>query len=283
MKVTVAKTPGSRAVAVEIAEGGTVLDALKAADMDSSLGDGFEVRVGFEPATLSDVVTNNAIITLTAKITGNAARVVHIAGDADRVAPGTFVLEKVTNSKSIFQDVEVQAYILSATNAVGDLVLDSWNAAIFGENADGSLTAVKDRPLNNGTFLTTAPTLYCVVHGPLWDDEEKDANFLLDKYFKLTQEAQEETCEESADSSEEGHCCTECACDDCSCGNDKTPCIPKDVPSTIRVNLCPTGDGELNLSRLQELMGLIEKIDELGKEIMFETDLDINIHIRNRR
>ena len=270
MKVTVAKTPGSRAVAVEIAEGGTVLDALKAADMDSSLGEGFEVRVGFEPAQLSDVVTNNAIVTLTAKVTGNAARVVHIAVDSSKAEPAVFVLEKVTNSKSIFSDVEVQAYILSATGATGELCLESWDAVIFGESANGELTTIKDRPLNNGTFLTAAQQLYCIVHTPTWDGKDKDADFLLNHYFKTASPAPEDTPVQTQKESIEPYTGVCCGCE--------RECEPSSedeglkIPKTITVNV-HEGNG------LELMYALMGQVVAIAKRSGLDADIDLNVHV----
>lgn len=291
MKVTVAKTPGSRAVSVEIAEGGTVLDALKAADMASSLDQGFEVRVGFEPAELTDVVTNNAIVTLTAKVKGNAPRVVHIAVEGSSLPPATFVLEKVTNSKSIFNDVEIQAYILSAIPEIGSLELDKYNSAIFGMHPDGSWTAVKDRPCNNGTFLTTAPELYCIIHNDSWSVPEVETKELEQTYFGKAlaePESNEEACE--CEPCEDEACGCDCKCEeeacccDCECEEEmKDPYFKENfdalgIPKTIQVNVEPE-EHTPAVSQLQKVNGLIDELRKAGQKVDCKVGLDITIHI----
>lgn len=72
MKVIVGKMPGGRATEVEIPEGGTVLDAIKAAGYEADLNQGFEARMNNSQTELSSSVRENSIITLTSKITGNS-------------------------------------------------------------------------------------------------------------------------------------------------------------------------------------------------------------------
>jgi hypothetical protein len=78
MKVVVGKMPGGRATEVEIPEGGTVLDAIKAAGYESDLNNGFEARLNNSQTELSSTVSTNAIITLTSKITGNGISAISV-------------------------------------------------------------------------------------------------------------------------------------------------------------------------------------------------------------
>lgn len=78
MKVVVGKMPGGRATEVEIPEGGTVLDAIKAAGYESDLNNGFEARLNNSQTELSSTVSANAIITLTSKITGNGISAISV-------------------------------------------------------------------------------------------------------------------------------------------------------------------------------------------------------------
>ena len=59
MKVVVGKMPGGRATEVEIPEGGTVLDAIKAAGYESDLNNGFEARLNNSQTELSSTVSAN--------------------------------------------------------------------------------------------------------------------------------------------------------------------------------------------------------------------------------
>ena len=71
MRVIVGKMPGGRAQEVELPDGGTVFEAIKAAGYESDLNQGFEARLNNAPTELSSTVTENSIITLTEKIKGN--------------------------------------------------------------------------------------------------------------------------------------------------------------------------------------------------------------------
>lgn len=78
MKVIVGKMPGGRATEVEIPEGGTVLDAIKAAGYEQDLNNGFEARMNNSQTELSNTVSANSIITLTSKITGNGISAISV-------------------------------------------------------------------------------------------------------------------------------------------------------------------------------------------------------------
>ena len=72
MKVIVGKMPGGRAQQIEVQEGATVLDAVRAAGYEADLNSGYEARLNNQQTTLSTVISPNSIISLAQKITGNS-------------------------------------------------------------------------------------------------------------------------------------------------------------------------------------------------------------------
>ena len=92
MKVIVGKMPGGRATEVEIPEGGTVLEAIKAAGYEADLNQGFEARVNNSQTELSSAVSENAIITLTSKITGNGISAISVVPVGTEASSEKFVV-----------------------------------------------------------------------------------------------------------------------------------------------------------------------------------------------
>ena len=182
MKVTVAKIPGSRAVQVSVQEGATILDVLNAASMADSLNDGFEIRCNNSPATLSDTVSENAIITLASKISGNAAQttVVHIAVEGCQHNYSTFIFNNALKPRIIFDDAEVRAFILSTfPDAPPEIDPEDFKVAIFKKGGE-----IKHYKCTGSNFMSSGGELYAVVYPATKDfSTDEDAEKLYDAYF----------------------------------------------------------------------------------------------------
>lgn len=78
MKVIVGKMPGGRATSIEVPTGSTVQEVVAAAGYSSDLNNGYEARLNNQQVALSTIVPENAIVALTAKITGNSAALISV-------------------------------------------------------------------------------------------------------------------------------------------------------------------------------------------------------------
>lgn len=118
MKVVVGKMPGGRATEVEIPEGGTVLDAIKAAGYESDLNQGFEARLNNSQTELSSAVSANSIITLTSKITGNGISAISVVPVDTGKACEKFVVLTPTIIHDFINIPDVKEMLLRLKNTV---------------------------------------------------------------------------------------------------------------------------------------------------------------------
>lgn len=192
MRVTVAQTPGRKAVAVNVREGGNVLEALKAASMDSSLGEGYEVRVNNEIAQLSDTVPENSIITLTAKITGNADdnTLIHInfatecRSGYDGGKEQCFIFQGQQKLKNIIADEEVNP-ILTCMSDVIDGAFDAseWNALVMYSNDGTTPDEHIVLSLSNARWLRKRADIYVLIFRNTLESPDPDTAFK--EYFAV--------------------------------------------------------------------------------------------------
>lgn len=118
MKVIVGKMPGGRATEVEIPEGGTVLDAIKAAGYESDLNQGFEARMNNSQTELSTNVMENSIITLTSKITGNAVSAISVVPVGTSASYERFVVLTPTIIHDFINLADVKSMLLRLKKTV---------------------------------------------------------------------------------------------------------------------------------------------------------------------
>ena len=120
MKVIVAKMPGGAAVSVSLEEGATIMDAITAAGYADGLENGFELRKNDSPAGAGDAVAQGDIISLTAKIKGNAIGALHLMFVSEKgTAEQSFVRTFPLKAKDFFapenenEALAVQGFILA--------------------------------------------------------------------------------------------------------------------------------------------------------------------------
>lgn len=167
MKVIVAKLPGGAAVPVNLNEGASVLDAIQAANYASGLEGGFEIRKNDSVVTASEKVAHGDIISLTAKVQGNAKKnysgLIYVTVANSGVAP-VYVRHFPLKAQSFFQPEDeneklaVQGKILTYVNK-DSFNADDYKFAAIKPNQD---RPVKFRSLNCGNLFLSPETLLVV-------------------------------------------------------------------------------------------------------------------------
>lgn len=167
MKVIVAKLPGGAAVPVNLNEGASVLDAIQAANYASGLEGGFEIRKNDSVVDATDKVAHGDIISLTAKVQGNAKKdysgIVYVTV-AESGASSAFLRHFPLKAQDFFQPADeneklaIQGYILTYINK------DAFNAsdykfAVIKPKQD---KPVKFRSLNCGNLFLSPESLLVV-------------------------------------------------------------------------------------------------------------------------
>lgn len=136
MRVIVGKMPGGRAQEVNLPEGGTVFDAIKAAGYESDLNAGFEARVNNSMTELSSPVSENAIITLTEKIKGNGLTAIGVVPVGTSSSYQKFLAFTPTIIHDFINVPDVKDMLLRLSNTIADeniqcVVVDPEEAKVF--------------------------------------------------------------------------------------------------------------------------------------------------------
>lgn len=167
MKVIVAKLPGGAAVPVNLNEGASVLDAIQAANYASGLEGGFEIRKNDSVVTASEKVAHGDIISLTAKVQGNAKKnysgVIFITVAGSGVA-SAYMRHFPLKAQSFFRPEDENEKLAVQGNILTYVDKDSFNAddykfAVIKPNQD---KPVKFRSLNCGNLFLSPESLLVV-------------------------------------------------------------------------------------------------------------------------
>lgn len=167
MKVIVAKLPGGAAVPVNLNEGASVLDAIQAANYASGLEGGFEIRKNDSVVDAADKVAHGDIISLTAKVQGNAKKdysgVIYITVAESGVA-SAYVRHFPLKAQSFFRSEDENEKLAVQGNILTYVDKDSFNAddykfAVIKPNQD---KPVKFRSLNCGNLFLSPESLLVV-------------------------------------------------------------------------------------------------------------------------
>lgn len=129
MKVIVGKMPGGRAQQIEVQEGATVLDAVRAAGYEADLNSGYEARLNNQTTTLSTIISPNSIISLAQKITGNAPApikllsVFNVSDKYTNIATSMILSNVPVYLNDFLFYEEVQKDIIDAANETSSAIL----------------------------------------------------------------------------------------------------------------------------------------------------------------
>ena len=155
MKVIVGKMPGGRAQQIEVQEGATVLDAVRAAGYEADLNSGYEARLNNASTSLTTVLYPNSIISLTQKITGNSEAPIKVLSIIDlseftcNVEQSMFLSETPVKLNDLFEYEDIVKDIIKASDIAICDVLHA--VVIYGDdtlslpqsiivNGDGTVT-----------------------------------------------------------------------------------------------------------------------------------------------
>lgn len=202
MKVIVAKLPGGAAVPVNLNEGASVLDAIQAANYASGLEGGFEIRKNDSVVDAADKVAHGDIISLTAKVQGNAKKdysgIVYVAV-AESGASSAFLRHFPLKAQNFFQPADeneklaIQGYILTYVNKDGFNASD-YKFAVIKQKQD---KPVKFRSLNCGNLFLSPESLLVVCLKDNIISIDNPAKFYEDILASNTTESDANECGET--------------------------------------------------------------------------------------
>ena len=241
MKVIVGKMPGGRATEVEIPEGGTVLEAIKAAGYEQDLNNGFEARMNNSQTELSSTVPQNAIITLTSKITGNGISAISVVpvGTTENAERFVVLTPTIVHDFINLPDVKemllkLKRTVLSApikciiADPVELKVSKPIDIVVHGETVicadftyaidSGNYVAFCNEGIANKIYQMDSLSAVTYIEEYL-PEESKNPDSLAAS--QIPEDAKEiEVTEDNLEEMSEGHCCDTCG-DTCGCCDDK--------------------------------------------------------------